>query len=452
MENTAQTPITINTPVRFRDALPEAVDVAIIGGGVIGVFTALYLARAGKSVLVCEKGRVAGEQSSRNWGWIRQQGRDSAELPVMMQSLGLWHEVDAETKGRTGFVVGGTSYLASSEAEMARLEKWLPVAKEHGLLTETIGKSTVEDQFSGISSRRWLSGVRTPSDARGEPWQAVPAVAALAQDDGALIREDCAVRQLDVAAGQVVGLVTEHGAVKCEQAVLAGGAWSSLFARAHGVVLPQLSVHLTVARTAPLPQFFNGAAADEHLAIRRRVDGGYTLAKSEGRRFYLGPDAFRHFRKYVPLMIDSFRDTEFGLASPSGYPDAWGTPRKLSGHGESPFERVRVLEPVPNPRHVAQMQRDFAERFPSIGRPEVLNSWAGMIDTMPDVVPVVDRVPHLSGLIVATGMSGHGFGIGPGFGRVVARMATGRAAEHDLSRFRFGRFTDGSRMRLGATI
>jgi glycine/D-amino acid oxidase-like deaminating enzyme len=92
--------ITIETPVEFNDRLPEKVDIVIIGGGVIGVFSALYLARSGKRVLICEKGRIAGEQSSRNWGWIRQHGRDRAELPIMMQSLRLWHEADRETSGQ----------------------------------------------------------------------------------------------------------------------------------------------------------------------------------------------------------------------------------------------------------------------------------------------------------------------------------------------------------------
>ncbi|KJS08618.1 MAG: hypothetical protein VR78_17730 [Hoeflea sp. BRH_c9] len=68
------------------------------------------------------------------------------------------------------------------------------------------------------------------------------------------------------------------------------------------------------------------------------------------------------------------------------------------------------------------------------------------------MVPVVDRVPGLDGLIVATGMSGHGFGIGPGFGKAVAHLAAGRPTGHDLSRFRFSRFTDGSRLVPGPAL
>ena len=84
------------TPVAFEDPLPDAVDVVVIGGGVIGISTAWFLREAGVSVLVCDKGRVAGEQSSRNWGWIRQQGRDPDELPIAIDSVNAWEQIAGE--------------------------------------------------------------------------------------------------------------------------------------------------------------------------------------------------------------------------------------------------------------------------------------------------------------------------------------------------------------------
>src|SRR5512145_3352262 len=71
-------------------ALPSVVDVAVIGGGIVGCSAAYFLAREGMRVAVFEKGRVAGEQSGRNWGWVRQQGRSPVELPLMIESIGLW--------------------------------------------------------------------------------------------------------------------------------------------------------------------------------------------------------------------------------------------------------------------------------------------------------------------------------------------------------------------------
>ena len=127
------------------------------------------------------------------------------------------------------------------------------------------------------------------------------------------------------------------------------------------------------------------------------------------------------------------------------------TPRRWRADEESPFERMRVLDPAPNLRLVEKLQRDFAATFPNHGRPRIKRAWAGMIDATPDIVPILDETP-IPGFFVATGLSGHGFGIGPGIGRVMADLIRGRDPGHDLTRFRFGRFSDGSPVTLGPTL
>jgi glycine/D-amino acid oxidase-like deaminating enzyme len=221
--------------------------------------------------------------------------------------------------------------------------------------------------------------------------------------------------------------------------------------------MPQLCVDGTAVQTAPLPEFFTGCAWDEQLGIRRRADGGYTLALGNRNGSYPGPDAFRHFRHYWPVLRTSRKTLDLHMGFPlgmslTGYPDAWGTPRTWQADQVSPFEKNRVLEPRANKKYVDMICDRFANRFPEIGKPEILSSWAGMIDVMPDIVPIVDRAPSIPGLIIATGMSGHGFGIGPGFGRVIARMVAGDAPEHDLHRFRFNRFSDGSKLELRSSF
>ncbi|MCE6969337.1 NAD(P)/FAD-dependent oxidoreductase [Cereibacter sphaeroides] len=444
-------PISMAVPARFIGPPPAACDVVVIGGGVIGVMSAWYLAERGLSVTLCEKGRIAGEQSSRNWGWIRQQGRDPAELPIMVESLRLWRGLSESLRNPFGFRQAGVLYLANREESLAAYDAWLPHAQEHGLDTRLLGRRDLGDKL-GAAADHWLGGLFTPSDGQAEPWLAVPALSLAAAERGVTLVEECAVRALDIAGGRVAGVVTERGRIACSDVVLAGGAWSSLFARAYGVNLPQLSVLASVARTEPMPEILPGAAADDDFAIRRNDSGGYTIAGGSEHDFFIGPDAFRHALKYRRAVKKDFLNTHYHWAAPRDYPDAWNTPRTWSASMPTPFERVRMLNPQPNLATLARAQTAFARAFPDLGRPKVQATWAGMIDTMPDVVPVIDRAPSIPGLTIATGMSGHGFGIGPGVGRVVADLVTGGTIGHDLTRFRLSRFTDGSEIILGPSL
>ena len=442
-------PIAATDPVRFPGPIPDATDVVIIGGGIAGIATALYLARAGVAVTVCEKGRVAAEQSSRNWGWVRQQGRDLDELPIMIEALRLWGGLQQELGEAAGLRRTGVTYLARTEAQLQAYEGWLVHARAHGLDTRLLSRAELDRALPNAAG--WLGALTTPSDARAEPWTAVPAMARLAADAGAVIVEDCAVRTIETEAGQVSGVVTEKGTIRAARVLLAGGAWSSLFAGNAGLSIPQLSSRATVAATEAMPDFWPGNAADDRFAFRRRADGGYTLAPGTVSDFWIGPGAFRHVRSFAHQFLRDVTHTRLHPFAPSGFPDAWRTARRWRGDEQSPFERMRVLDPAPNLRLVEKLQRDFAETFPALGRPRIKRAWAGMIDATPDIVPILDETP-IRGFFVATGLSGHDFGIGPGIGRVMADLIRGRDPGHDLTRFRFGRFSDGSPVTLGPTL
>lgn len=443
-------PISLDQPARFAGPPPRQADVVVIGGGIAGVMTAWFLAKAGQKVVLCEKGRIAGEQSSRNWGWIRKQGRDPAELPLMIEALEIWRGLEAEAEADFGFREAGVLYIANGPADLAQYEAWLVHARAHGLDTELLSRAGLEARLPNAAG--WVGGIWTASDARAEPWLAVPALAAAAARRGVSVHEDCAVRTLDMAGGRVAGVVTEKGRISADRVVLAGGAWSSLLARAHGVALPQLLVRATVMATAPVDFPFEAAAADNRFAFRKRQDGGLTLTPGGLHDFWVGPDAFRHFRAFLPVLRRDWRTTRFHPAAPRGYPDAWGTPRRWVADAASPFERMRILDPSPNMAFIERVRDQFAAAFPQVGRPGVASAWAGMIDTMPDVVPVIGHVAALPGLTIATGLSGHGFGIGPGVGRVTADLVMGRDPGHDLSRFRPSRFTDGSEIAIGPSL
>lgn len=443
-------PIHAGQAPKYTGALPDAVDLVVIGGGVIGICTALFAARSGAKVLVLEKGLVAGEQSSRNWGWIRQQGRDPDEMPIMAEAQRLWVQLSRETNEDIGLVQAGVTYLAGSEKTLAGYEKWLAHAAPLGVTSKMLSRAELAALYPGLTETP-LGALHTCSDYRAEPWAAVPALAGIAVREGVQITEHCAVRCLDITDGKVTGVVTEKGRVSAPRVVLAGGAWSALFLRNHGVTLPQLSVRSQVAATVPLVDIGQAAGSGKDLAFRRRADGGYTLAPNGPSELYVGPDAFRALPKY----INQLRDDPFGCMlnffPPSGFPDAWMTKRRWSGQDVTPFERMRILDPKPVPRKMAKLARDFAAMFPQLGEVRLASTWAGMIDTMPDIVPVVDHTP-IKGLIVGTGMSGHGFGIGPAMGRILANLAADKSAGHDMTRFRFARFTDGTVMVPGPDL
>lgn len=429
-------------------SLPGSVDIAIIGGGIVGCSAAYFLAREGVRVAVFEKGRIAGEQSGRNWGWVRQQGRSPVELPMMMRSLQLWLDLGGEL-GDIGFRQGGSLYLARDDAELAELEKWLSVAREHGLDTRLLDAQQLASVLR-TDDRRWSGALHTASDARAEPSRATPAIARAAQRRGARIFGHCAVRGIDRAAGRVQGVVTERGRVAASTVVCAGGAWTSSLCRSTGIAFPQLTVLGTVARTAPTREILDGEAWCPALAIRRRADGGYTVAHGGSFLHSLTPSTLRHARKFWPALIEDHHSIRVRLGRE--FFAALRTPANWAMDEVSPFERQRMLHPEPEKQVLRQMRAALQRWFPEIAPAAFVESWGGMIETSPDVLPVISHVDGHEGFLVASGFSGHGFGIGPGAGKLIADMVRGVADRNEVRAFRLQRFFDGSPIRPGPSI
>jgi glycine/D-amino acid oxidase-like deaminating enzyme len=420
--------------------LPEAADVAIVGGGIVGSSAAYFLAEAGVSVALFEKGRIAGEQSGRNWGWVRQQCRSPLELPLMMQSLAIWKELHARLGEDVGFTQGGTLYLADNEAELAGLAEWVAVAREHGLDTRVIAGRELQDVFSAAG--RLAGALYTPSDGRAEPSRAGRAIARGAVRGGARIISHCAVRGIETAAGRVSAVVTEHGRIATRAVVCAAGAWTRLFCGSLGVDVPQLSVLNTVARLAPAPKLLEGQAWSPALAIRRRADGGYTVAHGHASLHSLVPASFRLALRYLPAFRASPESIRFTFGR--DFFRALATPSRWALDGQSPFERERVLNPAPAARELREMRAALDAWLPQIAGTGFVEAWGGMIEASPDVLPFIAPIESIGDFYVASGFSGHGFGIGPGAGRLIADMVGGTADPEQLRRFRLSRFFDGS--------
>ena len=432
-----------------ENPLPSSVDVVIIGGGIIGCAAAYFLAKRGVSVALFEKGRIAGEQSGRNWGWVRQQGRSPLELPLMMRSLRLWQELAVELGEDVGFRQSGSLYLAENPEHLAELEQWLSVAREHRLDTRMLSQRELHGVLKS-NGHKWAGAMYTASDARAEPSRATAAIARGARRAGARVVSRCAVRGIERAAARARGVVTEHGSVATRAVVCAGGAWTRLFCGSLDITVPQLTVLGTVARTAPAAEMLEGEAWSPSIAIRRRADGGYTVAHGGSFAHSLTPATFRFAGKFFPAVRQGHESVRLKFGRE--FFKALATPSRWALDAPSPFERERMLDPAPEPRVLDQIRDALTHWFPEIAATPFAETWGGMIETSPDVLPIISTAEGVEDLVVATGFSGHGFGIGPGAGKLIADMVCGEADAGEVSAFRLSRFFDGSPIRPGPAI
>jgi glycine/D-amino acid oxidase-like deaminating enzyme len=206
-----------------------------------------------------------------------------------------------------------------------------------------------------------------------------------------------------------------------------------------------LPVRASVARTQPFPADVVGPTPnfwDGTLGVRRRADGGFTLANGDINVIPVIPAAFRHAHRYRHLLAVEWRHLRFRLGS--DFWREWRDGALVPLDRPSPYEAVRVLDPRPDHAYLARALAVLRSRYPALAQARAVQMWAGMIDATPDTVPVIAPVTAIGGLVVATGFSGHGFGAGPAGGHLAADLVLGRAPIVDPAPFRLDRYFDGT--------
>ncbi len=417
--------------------LPRGADVVVIGGGIIGVFAAYYLTLRGLSVALVEKGRIGAEQSSRNWGWCRQQNRDARELPMATRSLDLWESFGAESGENTGFSRRGLLYLSNDDQEIEGWARWRDFARTVGVTTHMLD-ATEATQRGAATGRGWKGGVFSPTDGTADPANAAPAVARAILKAGGTVHQMCAARGFETEGGRVSAVVTERGTIRTRVAILAGGAWSSSFCHQAGIRLPLASIRSSILSVSEGAEGLPDALHTSAVSITKRSDGGYTLAISGRGRVDPTAQQLRFAPQFLPMFLRRWRSLLPG--SLEGVRSGHETLQRWRVDEPTPMERMRILDPVPDHRTIELTHRRALELLPALKGTKITATWAGYIDSTPDGVPVIGEASGQPGLILAAGFSGHGFGIGPGSGHLIADLVTGAAPIVDPTPYRPDRF------------
>lgn len=405
----------------------------MVGGGIVGCAAAYHLAKRGIAVSLFEKGNIAGEQSSRNWGFVRQQGRDPAELPMMMGCNAMWQTLEKELGADLHWRQGGNLRVIQDESQRAPYAAWAEIAREHGLKTRLLDESETARLLPGLATPV-KGALYTANDGQADPGLVAPAFARAAAGLGADIQTRCAVLELETSNGAVSSVVTEKGRVPCATVICAAGAWTSRLTRAAGLRIPQLWLRASVGYTTPGRPWTPLSVWMPGVAFRQGHDGGFNIAYGGRYKHDVTLDSFRFLRDFR-LCLKQFRRSIDFHVNASLLEDLRGSLNRFDSH--------RTLDPSPVRGVLEQALENFQSSFPAYRDLRFARTWAGYIDGTPDMLPVIDRLDDPAGLVLATGFSGHGFGLGPVSGLVASQLALYEKPTYDLHAFRYSRFHEG---------
>ncbi len=367
----------------------DTADVVVIGGGVSGLASAWFLARAGKDVVVVEKGTVGGEASGRNGGMISERVDEPPMVPMAVESIELWKTLDDELGYPTEFTHQGRLQVAVTEEEMGDIFAERDEALRHGLAVEIVDPPAIRDLVPGITDRT-LGGAFFPNGGHANPQRSVQAFAWAFQDLGGRLYQHTAVTGMTVVDDRVSSVETTAGPIEADVVVGAAGPQTGLLADMVGAHVPVAPARVQILATAALDPLFDIALVGNGLYGRQAARGNLL----------------------------------FG-----GGPHEW-TDVSLTGNPSKP-----------NTPLVRNIARRLANLLPGVADTPVIRSWAGIVEQSPDYLPIIDVLDSPSNYVVVTA-SAHGFGICPATGKAVSDLVLHGESSIDISGLGLGRFAD----------
>jgi sarcosine oxidase subunit beta len=416
--------------------LPRSADVVVVGAGICGVTAAEALARRGARVVVIEKESGPGlEQSGRAQGAIRVQGREAAELPLAMESLEIWKSV-AEHGDEFELRFGGNLYLCTNEDEVRQASELRDIGHANGftdvrLLTPDETREIVPAATGEFTAAMW-----SPGDAQCLPRAATEFFARRAAAAGATFSYSTLATRILESGGAVGGLETSRGTIDAPAVVVTGGVWTAQLAATAGVQVPVMPVALSQCETEPVEPLIGPTLRCFPFGARQRPNGRISMSAGMNTvvDHYLSLASLRHARLWARRYLANRKAIRLHVDWARLAPELRGRPVSAAENMARPVERDAN-------RKLMDASLDAARRMiPRLRGVRITRYWAGVVDMSPDGLPILDGSTGLDGLVVVTGLSGHGLALGPAVGRAAADLATEGRTDRPVDAFSLRRF------------
>jgi sarcosine oxidase subunit beta len=369
-------------------------DIVIVGAGITGCATAYELSKAGLKVEVIEKYTPAAMASGWTLGGVRQSGRLQPELPLAKYSVEQWSQLSHTLDYDTGYMQEGNLRLARNEAEVKAIETLVKKQKNSGLDIVYLSDLKEIQAIAPCVSSDILSASFCPTDGHADPVATVIAYKEAAQRNGTVFRIGESVEALSAEGNKLSTVTTSRRTIKTSRCLLACGVGVNQLIQRFGIQVPLSFAIATVIQTAPAASLLRPVlgVADGAVTLRQERDGKFRL--SSGVQKWNGK-----------------------LVEKDGRPYVFPSSEKVYSTLKAGFEICPSLKGL-------QMQK----------------FWGGAIDLTPDALPVLDRLPGVEGIYLASGFSGHGFGIAPAVGHILGRLILGAVPDLAFRSFALERF------------
>jgi sarcosine oxidase, subunit beta len=359
-------------------------DVIIIGAGSVGTPTALYMAQAGLHTLVIDQfGSVGQGSNKRAIGGIRATHSDPAKICLNQRSIEIFSGWKEQYGDDIEWYRGGYVFVAYREQEEINLKNLLKIQETYGLNIKWLNKNELLEVVPDLSPVNLIGGTYSPDDGNASPLLANHAFYTQALAAGAGFHFEELVTEIVTQSSKIVGIKTDKGQYSTNVVINAAGPWANQVSQMIGMNVPVRPDSHESAITEAVERFLNPMIVD----IRQAPGSS---------NFYF----YQHITGQIVFCI-----------TPD--PNIWG----------DDVEETSTFLPM-----VARRMVDLMPRLKNI---RVRRTWRGLYPMTPDGSPIVGWVDEHPGYLLAVGMCGQGFMLGPGLGELLTRMVMNRGTEQD---------------------